>query len=75
MNKTTYTVEIDCHDHTNEDKANREVFGNWTICRDGEFFARGHFADFGSETIIDEGDSIGWMGDDTLIYLLVGDSL
>jgi hypothetical protein len=72
MNKTTYTVEIDRSD---ADKANSETLGNWKIHRNGDFFARGHFADFGSETIIDEGDSINWMGDNTLIYLLVEDSL
>lgn len=75
MNKTTYTVEIDRHESTDADKADRETFGNWTIHRDGKSFARGHFADFGSETIIDEGNSIGWMGEDTLIYLLVEDAL
>ncbi len=72
MNKTAYTVEID---RTDADKADTEAFGNWTIHRNGKFFARGHFADFGSKTIIDEGDSIGWMDEDTLIYLLVEDSL
>jgi hypothetical protein len=78
MNKTTYTVEIDRNDRNDRtvtDKADKETFGNWKIYRNEKFFARGHFADSGCETIIDEGNSIGWMGEDTLIYLLVEGSL